>query len=320
MSAERTYHEPVLLAEVLRFLGDAKLVFDGTLGGGGHTAALLERGAHVVAVDRDPDAVAEATNRLQRFVSAGTLRVSASPFADYAESTTEQFDGALLDLGVSSHQIDEAARGFTFREGAPLDMRMDADRETAAEWLNSVDEHTLAGVFADYGDEPKAKRLARTIVHRRETHAFETSDDLVNAIRSALGARSGPPDFARLFQAVRIAVNDELDQLERALPALRDRLAPEGVFLVIAYHSGEDRLVKRAFQDWSRACRCPPKQPICTCGGVPLGTTLTKHPIEANEDEVSRNPRARSAKLRAWRKAPVDGADASAGKRRPGGR
>lgn len=302
----------MLESRVVELLGGAHLVFDGTLGGGGHTAALLARGATLIAVDRDAVAREEAARRLAEHIESGRLTIIAGTFADVAESDAlgaEPFDGVLLDLGVSSHQFDDVARGFTFREGAPLDMRMQSDgaapSQTAAAWLNTADERELARVFAEYGDEPRARRLAHVIAARRANRPLETSDDLVGAIRAALGPRSGAPEFARLFQAVRIEVNDELGELARALPALRDRLAPGGVMVVISYHSGEDRLVKRAFQEWSRGCICPPRQPICTCSHVALGAMLTKKPVEADAGEVDRNPRARSAKLRAWRRAPA---------------
>ena len=154
-----------------------------------------------------------------------------------------------------------------------------------------------------YADEPRAPRLAREIVRRRSNRPMATSDDLVGAIRGALGPRSGPGDFARIFQAIRIAVNDELRGLERALPALRDRLEPGGTFVVIAYHSGEDRIVKDAFREWSRDCICPPRQPFCTCRGRALGELVTRKAESASEEEAARNPRARSARLRAWRSA-----------------
>ena len=300
------FHEPVLVDEVLRFLAGARHVLDGTLGGGGHAAALLELGARVVGVDRDPSARAAAEARLAQHIASGALRIVASTFAESVTGDVlgdERFDGALLDLGVSSHQIDDETRGFTFRTGAPLDMRMGSHGLRADEWLNTEPEHDLAAAFREYGDEPRARRLARIIARRRAVRPLVTSDDFVGAIRATFGARAGAPDFARLFQAVRIAVNDELGELARALPALRYRLVPEGVLVVISYHSGEDRLVKRAFQDWSRACTCPPRQPICNCGGTPLGETLTKRPVESTEAETARNPRARSAKLRAWRAA-----------------
>lgn len=300
------YHAPVLASEVVGILGGASRVLDGTLGGGGHTHALLAAGAaHVTGVDRDPDALRTARDRLAEYAAAGRFD---SYLGNYAaldavpELSGVRFDGIVLDLGISSRQIDESERGFTFREGAPLDMRMGTDAErTAAELLDEGGEEELAAIFRDYGDEPRAGRLAREIVRRRANRPFRTSDDLVGAIRGALGPRTGPADFARLFQALRIAVNDELSGLERALPELRDRLTPGGVLAIIAYHSGEDRLVKNAFREWSAACICPPRQPVCTCRGRPLGRTLTRKAISATPAEVAANPRARSAHLRAWR-------------------
>ncbi|HEX8726451.1 MAG TPA: 16S rRNA (cytosine(1402)-N(4))-methyltransferase, partial [Gemmatimonadaceae bacterium] len=164
-------------------------------------------------------------------------------------------------------------------------------------------EGELAWVFREYGDERRAIRLAREVVRRRANRPFATSDDFVGAIRATLGPQSGPAEFARLFQAVRIAINDELRGLVRALPDLRDRLVANGVFVVIAYHSGEDRIVKHAFRDWSTACTCPPRQPVCTCGGKALGTLVTRRAVQATPAEVAANPRARSARLRAWRAA-----------------
>jgi 16S rRNA (cytosine1402-N4)-methyltransferase len=303
------YHAPALVGPVLELLGGCRLVLDGTLGGGGHSAALLAAGVlRVVGVDRDPDALAAATARLAGAASDGRFAAWRGNYADLSALPALDgllFDGILLDLGISSHQIDDAARGFSFREGAPLDMRMGTDvAQSAAGLLNEADERELTRIFREYGDEPRAARLAREVVRRRDSRAFETSDDLVGAIRGTLGPRSGAPEFARLFQAVRIAVNDELQGLERALPDLRDRLAPSGILAVMAYHSGEDRLVKHAFRDWSRDCICPPKHPVCTCGGAnALGEVLTRRAIVADANEVARNPRARSAKLRAWRRA-----------------
>lgn len=301
-----TYHVPVLLAEVEALLAGAESVLDCTLGGGGHAAALLERGARVTAIDRDPRALAAARERLEGPERAGRFRALLGNYADLAGAgigPAERFAGILLDLGVSSHQFDDLQRGFTFREGAPLDMRMGTDADQgAAELLNSIEEVDLSALLRAYADEPRAARLAREIVRRRRNQPFETADDLVGAIRAVLGPRSGAPDFARIFQAVRIAVNDELAGLERALPALRDRLVPGGVLAVISYHSGEDRLVKQAFRAWSTACTCPPRQVICTCRGVPLGETLTRRSVTAAEAEVARNPRSRSARLRGWRR------------------
>ena len=282
------------------------LYFDGTVGGGGHSAAILESGreARVIGVDRDPEALEAAKRRLERF--GGRVRLVRGDYAEVAESWAEPLAGALLDLGVSSHQIDAEVRGFTFREGAPLDMRMGggaSGRRTAADLLNHLPESELADVFYRYGEERRSRRLAAEVVRRRGVHRFETSDDLVAALVRALGPKVGPQDKARIFQALRIAVNDELGQLERALPALRERLAGGGVFVVISYHSLEDRRVKESFREWAQSCVCPPELPVCRCRGRALGTVLTRKPVGAGADEVARNPRARSARLRAWRKA-----------------
>ena len=308
MSRNSAYHAPVLAAEVIELLHGCPRVLDGTLGGGGHSAALLQAGVStVVGIDRDPEALAAASSRLNKFIAAGRFSALES---NYASIDTLQalnglpFDGIILDLGISSHQIDDERRGFTFRSGARLDMRMGRDASTdAAGILNDEDESTLTTIFKDYGDEPYAARLAREIVRRRSNRVFETSDDLVGAIRAVLGSRSGSGEFARLFQALRVAVNDELSGLAGALPKLRERLSPGGVIVVIAYHSGEDRIVKNAFRDWSAACICPPKHPFCTCRGKALGTTVTRRARVASADEISQNSRARSARLRAWQNA-----------------
>lgn len=307
MSFETAYHAPVLVTEVAEFLRGRRQVLDGTLGGGGHTSALFDADVeNIVGVDRDADALAAAGERLRPFAEAGRFQSIQSNYAAIADIPALDgltFDGILLDLGISSHQIDDTARGFSFRPGARLDMRMGDDAPAdAADLLNAEDEANLASIFRDFGDEPKASRLAREIVRRRANQRFATADDLVGAIRAVLGARSGAAEFARLFQAVRIAVNDELPALMRALPALRDRLTPGGRLVVISYHSGEDRLVKHAFREWSADCICPPKQPVCTCRGVALGETITRRAVTASEEEINRNPRARSAKLRVWQR------------------
>lgn len=298
----------MLASEVVELLRRARQVLDGTLGGGGHSLALLEAGVErVVGVDRDPDALVAAGARLHAYHEGGRFQAVQSNYASIDDQPALDgmtFDGILLDLGISSHQIDETERGFSFRPGARLDMRMGTDVPAdAADILNDEDEETLTSIFKEFGDEPKAGRLAREIVRRRATRPFATSDDLVGAIRAVLGARSGAGEFARLFQAVRIVVNDELPGLARALPALRDRLTPGGRLAVISYHSGEDRIVKHAFREWSTACICPPKQPVCTCRGVALGETITRRALTASEDEIIRNPRARSARLRAWQRS-----------------
>jgi 16S rRNA (cytosine1402-N4)-methyltransferase len=293
------YHVPVLLPEVLEAAGAARRVVDGTLGGGGHAAAFRDRGAELLGIDRDPDAIGEARRRLG---NDGVTYLQATYSSAEALDAVRRFhpDFILLDLGVSSRQLDAEARGFTFRPGATLDMRMGTEGPTAAEWLNEAPEEELREVFREFGDERRAPALAREILRRRSRQPFATSDDLVNAIRAVLGPRSGPGDFARLFQAVRIAVNDELGGLAGALPALRDALAPGGRLAVISYHSGEDRIVKHLFREWARECICPPEAPRCICRGHALGT-VTRRPIVAGDAEMAANPRARSAHLRVFR-------------------
>ena len=271
---------------------------DATLGGGGHAAILREVGATVLGLDRDPHAITAARSRLGDAIRY----VEASFAAPAAIAAIREFrpDRILLDLGVSSHQIDTAERGFTFRPGAPLDMRMEALGITARDVLNTWPVERLSAVFLDYADERRGRALAKEIIRRRLSAAFTVSDDFVNAIRAVLGPRSGPSDFARLFQALRIAVNQELETLVAALPAFRDALVPGGRLGVITYHSGEDRIVKNAFRDWGKDCICPPRQPICTCRGRALGRVLTKKPVSPSSDEIASNPRARSAQFRAF--------------------
>jgi 16S rRNA (cytosine1402-N4)-methyltransferase len=285
------------------------LYLDGTLGGGGHAEALLERGpeARLIGTDRDPDALREAGERLARFGERFTP--VRSNFADAVTSAgieDRSLDGVLLDLGISSHQIDVDERGFTFRSGAPLDMRMaqSTDGEpSAADLLNEMDEAELATLFFRYGEEKRSRKLARIVLEMREREPFATSDHLLDAIRRTLGPRAEAADKARIFQALRIAVNGEIQALERALESFRRALAPGGVFAVLAYHSLEDRLVKNAFRDWSLDCVCPPGFVQCQCRGTPLGTTITRKPMSATEQETLANPRARSARLRGWRAA-----------------
>ena len=297
-----SFHHPVLGAELVALVGSAKRVVDGTLGDGGHAELFRTGGATVLGVDRDPGALARARARL------GPERIRyhlGSAFDPDALAQIRQFqpDLILLDLGVSSRQLDDDSLGFTFRPGAPLDMRMSRSGPTAADLVAEASLADLTKWLADYGDEPRARRLATELVRRRATRPLLVSDDLVNAIRAALGPRSGPADFARIFQAFRIAVNDELAGLRGALPDLRVALTGRGALAVISYHSGEDRLVKNAFREWSQACICPPIQPLCICRGRPLGRLLTRRPIGAGDEEIRSNPRARSAKLRVFERA-----------------
>jgi 16S rRNA (cytosine1402-N4)-methyltransferase len=304
-----SYHEPVMGDEVLELLAPRTGGFylDGTVGGGGHARLILDAcgTCRVLGVDRDPEALEAArmaladVRRRVRLVEARFDRVT-----DDAEVRDRGLDGALLDLGVSSHQLDHDERGFAFRRGISLDMRMSSgDEGDARAFLAQADEAELTRVFRDYGEEPKARRLAREIVKRRSSARLETSDDLVAALTVATGRPPAMKEKARIFQAVRIAVNEELDALEAGLPAIRDVLKAGAVFVVIAYHSLEDRAVKNAFREWSRSCVCPPELPACVCRGCALGETLTRKVLRPQHDEIERNPRSRSARLRAWRRA-----------------
>ena len=309
-STDERYHEPVLGREIMDLLelrGDG-LYLDGTVGGGGHARLLLERcgACRILAVDRDPEALAYARGILEphrhriRFLQARFDRA-----VDDVEVRDRGLDGAMLDLGVSSRQLDSDDRGFSYRFGAPLDMRMDPSEggETAADVLAYEDEEELARLFRELGEEPRARKLAREIVRRRVATPFRISDDLVAALAAAVGRAPTHQEKARVFQALRIRVNRELESLATALDGIRDVLLPGAVFAVISYHSLEDRLVKHAFREWSRDCVCPPDFPVCRCRGRALGETLTRRPIMAASAEVGRNPRARSAHLRAWRAA-----------------
>ena len=308
MTTFASYHAPVLAERVLELLDPRGngLWLDGTVGGGGHARLLLERCplCRLLAVDLDPEALEEAGRALAPWADrVRFVRARFDAAASDLEVKDRGLDGVLLDLGVSSHQIDEPARGFTFRHGALLDMRMGDEGRTAADLLNELPAEELARIFREYGEERRSRALAREIVRRRESEPFATSDHLVAALTRTLRRPATAQDKARIFQALRIAVNGELDALERALPELRDALNVGGVLAIIAYHSLEDRLVKHAFREWSRSCVCPPEFPMCRCRGGPLGETLTRRPLKASDEEVTENPRSRSARLRAWRKA-----------------
>jgi 16S rRNA (cytosine1402-N4)-methyltransferase len=313
MSGPGFEHEPVLARAVVEWLAPERggLFLDGTLGGGGHAERILAASpqSRVLGFDRDPEAIEAARRRLSGY--GERVEIVEEDFRNAAAWLAERLDikslaGALLDLGVSSHQLDTKARGFSFRRGTPLNMRMGGTTgggRTAADFLNGASEDEIGRVFREYGEERRWRALAREIVRRRRREPFQTADDLVAAFTATLGPGLDPRTKARLFQALRIEVNDELAALDETLPRLRDQLAPHGRLVVISYHSLEDRIVKHTFREWSRACVCPPELPVCRCRGVPLGTTLTRRPIGADEAEVARNPRARSAHLRAWEKA-----------------
>ena len=306
-------HEPVMLAEVLQWMNVRQngVYCDGTLGGGGHSAAILEASggtARLYGIDRDETAILAASEKLKDYPGFTAIRGN---FHDakrlLAEAGAGPLDGVLLDLGVSSPQLDTAERGFSYHEEAPLDMRMDRSQGiTAAELLNTADEKELAGIIRDYGEEKWAVRIARIICEHREQKPFETTSDLVRAVDAAIPKavrrkEDGHP-ARRTFQAVRIAVNDELKPLEQALKDLTDCLKPGGRICVITFHSLEDRIVKRCFRQLENPCICPPKAPICTCGRKPVVKVLAGGAVAPTAEETERNPRSRSAKLRAAEK------------------
>ena len=302
-------HEPVLLAEVLQWMNvrENGVYADGTLGGGGHSGAMLEASggtATLYGIDRDENAIAAATARLEQYPGFHAIHGNFHDAkALLSQAGAPPLDGALLDLGVSSPQLDQAERGFSYHEDAPLDMRMDRSQGmTAADLLAEVSEGELTRILREYGEEKWAARIAHFVVERRQTQPLRTTQDLVRvvdaAIPKAVRRKDDGHPARRTFQAVRIAVNDELDPLDRALEDFVDCLKPGGRLLVITFHSLEDRLTKRCFQRLQNPCVCPPKAPVCTCGRKPKVRILARVAVPPTAEEIARNPRARSAKLR----------------------
>jgi 16S rRNA (cytosine1402-N4)-methyltransferase len=313
-------HRPVMLDESIGHLNlkPGGVIVDGTLGGGGHAEAILSQTGPdgiLVGFDLDPDAIEAATGRLAGF--GDRVRTVNASFRELGSSLTdlgiESVDGVLFDLGVSSFQLDTADRGFRFGGDAastsatPLDMRMDPTRgQSAAELLSRASEASLQETFQNYGELPGSKRLARAIVEARAQAPLETSADLLRVIREARvgGGRRHHP-ATRVFQALRMAVNDELGALREGLQAAVTVLRPGGRLVVIAYHSIEDRVVKNHFRDAAKGCSCPPRTPICICGETVTLKVLTRRPVDPSAEEIAANPRARSARLRAAEKVSV---------------
>jgi 16S rRNA (cytosine1402-N4)-methyltransferase len=299
-------HEPVLLQQVTEFLrpdgADGTLV-DATVGLGGHAEALLERypATRLVAIDRDPQALELARKRLEKFGDRVTFAVGRheSLIDILKQSKIEAISGLVADLGVSSMQLDDASRGFSFRFDAPLDMRMGPDSTRAADLVNQLDESKLARILRDYGEEPMARRIARAIVEARQSTPIETTGQLAAVVRSVKKSRPHDIDPSTLtFQALRIAANEELTGLDRFIEDAVTVLQPRARIAVISFHSLEDRIVKRALRRLEGECTCPPGMPVCGCGAKEIVKILTGRPVTASEDEVKRNPRSRSAKLR----------------------
>ena len=306
---ESPWHIPVMLNETLKLLEPApgKIIVDATLGGGGHAAAVLEKllpGGKLIGLDWDRDSLKEASERLKPYQDAFyPVKENFRNLKKVLEQMgVEGLDGILFDLGVSSHQLDSPQRGFAYRRDDPLDMRMDMQlQQTAADLLNNLNHGELASIFRRYGEEKWAGRIASFIVKRRIKEPITYSGQLVEIVRDAIPAaarREGGHPAKRVFQALRIAINDELENLQSGLIQGIENLRPGGRIVVIAYHSLEDRMVKETFRHYSKGCICPPQFPVCRCGMVPKLKLVTRKPLFPTREEMENNPRARSARLR----------------------
>ncbi len=299
-------HEPVLLTEVLEALRPPRedgTIVDATVGLGGHAEALLQANPRIrlIAIDRDPEALERSRERLRPFAGRVTFfRGRHESLIDILkQSGTGEVSGLLADLGVSSMQLDDASRGFSFRFDAPLDMRMGPDSTPASELVKTLDERELAKIIREYGEEPMARRIAAAIVAARAEAPIETTQQLAQVIRSVKKSRPHEIDPSTLtFQALRIAANGELKDLEMFVHEAAESLEVGARVAIISFHSLEDRIVKLAFRDLEGRCICPPGMPVCGCGARATVTSLTGRPVTASEDEIVRNPRSRSAKLR----------------------
>ena len=298
------FHEPVLKEEALSFLVTAKkgIYLDGTLGGGGHSEAILKnihKSGRLIALDLDNDAIHFSRARLKH----KNFLVEQANFKNLGEVLKKlkikRLHGILLDLGVSSHQIDTAEKGFSYRASGKLDMRMNSKQQlTAHEIVNTFSEKKLCEIFKKYGEERRYRAISRVIIREREKNVIETTTDLQEIISMVLPYQNRVKSLSRIFQALRIAVNEELENLKAALESGLDYLTTGGRLVVISYHSLEDRIVKNFFKQESRRCVCPPDLPICVCGEPGRLKILTKRSIQPSKEEVQRNPRSRSARLR----------------------
>ncbi|MBQ0084217.1 MAG: 16S rRNA (cytosine(1402)-N(4))-methyltransferase RsmH [Clostridiales bacterium] len=298
-------HKPVLFEETIASLNIKPdgIYLDGTVGGAGHSRAIAEKlqGGQLVCLDRDPDAVKVATERLAGF-NARVIRSNFKDMNKVLESLgIEKVDGILLDLGVSSFQLDNAERGFSYHKEAPLDMRMSKSGLSAEDIVNGFSADEIADILFRFGEEKFAYRIARKIISEREKAPIKTTTQLADIISGAVPAaarRDGHP-ARKTFQALRIAVNGELDSLATALDTAFELLKPGGVLSIITFHSLEDRMVKQKFKEFCTGCTCPPDIPVCVCGKKPRGRLYNKKPIQASENELKDNARSRSANLRA---------------------
>ncbi len=306
-------HKSVLLTETVDSLNvrPGGVFLDGTVGGGGHAFEILRRlsgTGRLIGIDQDEEAIQAASEKLS--VYGERVALVHANYVDFKsvlhQLNVDELDGILLDLGVSSHQFDDAERGFSYRSDAPLDMRMDRSQgRTARDIINTYTETELYRMIRDYGEDPFAKNIAKHIVRAREQAPVETTMQLAEIIRQAIPARirsKGGHPAKQTFQAVRIELNRELDVLKASLSDMIDALSPGGRMAVITFHSLEDRIVKQAFRTAENPCICPPDFPVCMCGRKSRGRVLTGKPLTASEAEAEENPRARSAKLRVFEK------------------
>lgn len=303
-------HKPVLFDEAIDALNIKPdgIYFDGTSGGGGHSGAIASRltAGRLISVDQDPDAIEILHERLGKYPCVTVVK---SNFCMIKQVLSEQgvsgVDGILLDLGVSSHQLDEGERGFSYKKDAPLDMRMSQEGTSAADLVNNLSEQELSKIIFTYGEEKFAKRIATAIVRERKNGKIETTLQLAEIVKNAIPAatrREGGNPARRTFQALRIEVNGELDKLSKALDEMVECLNPGGRIAVITFHSLEDRIVKQRFAKWCSGCTCPPDFPVCVCGKKPLGQLPFKAKAPT-EEELEINPRSRSARLRVFEKS-----------------
>ncbi|MEZ3421377.1 MAG: 16S rRNA (cytosine(1402)-N(4))-methyltransferase RsmH [Eubacterium sp.] len=299
-------HKSVLFDEAIAALelNESKIIADGTAGGGGHSREIAKTAKRLIAIDQDPDAVQVLRERIG---SLPNVSIVQSNFSDIkkviADLNMDKIDGMLLDLGVSSFQLDNGERGFSFHQNAPLDMRMSKSGISAFDVVNSYDEKSLADIIWKYGEEKFSRSIAKNIVKAREEKPIETTFQLVDIIKASMPAKElkkGHP-ARKTFQAIRIEVNAELDRLDKALDDAFDCLNPGGIIAVITFHSLEDRLVKEKFAGWVKGCICPREFPVCVCGNKPKGELPFKSKAPG-ETELSENPRARSSRLRAFKK------------------
>lgn len=304
-------HKPVLFRETIEALNIRPdgLYIDGTMGGGGHSEAIVQRleTGRLLSIDQDPDAIAAGGERLAKYPQSTVVQGNFAQMAELAhEQDIRQADGILLDIGVSSHQLDAPERGFSYHHDAPLDMRMSQSGVSAKDLVNTLPQQELSRIIFRYGEDRSAGRIAAGICKAREQGEIETTLQLAEIIKASVPAavrRAEGHPARRTFQALRIAVNGELDRLQEGLAAAQELLTPGGRLAVITFHSLEDRIVKQEMARWCQGCTCPPDFPVCVCGKKPKGKLVYKKGLSPSEEELEENPRARSARLRVFEKA-----------------